>query len=247
MVTKELPGQQLPGQQMGARPDRIYAVGDVHGHATRLRAMHDAIRRDLRDNPAGSVTLVHLGDYIDRGPDSAACLALLAASDPIEGVPTVNLMGNHERMMLDALEWPGQGRLWLENGGDAALRSWGIDPQTQPEQWRARIPANHLHFLETLVLTHVAGDFLFVHAGVQPGIRLEKQSPLDLLWIRAGFLDWDGIMLPEAPHRVIVHGHTPASQPEVRRNRIGIDTNAARGGKLTCAALSGDSVYFLQV
>lgn len=242
MVRKE-----LPGQQTHATTDRIYAIGDVHGHASRLRELHDAVRRDLRDKPAGNVTLVHLGDYIDRGPDSAGCITLLAGSAPIEDVPTINLMGNHERMLLDALQWPGQGRLWLENGGDAALRSWGIDPKTPPEQWRARIPAGHLHFLETLALTHVAGNFVFVHAGVQPGIRLGEQNPIDLLWIRGGFLDWDGIMLPEAPGRVIVHGHTPASAPDVRRNRIGIDTNAARGGKLTCAALSGDSVYFLQV
>ncbi len=89
--------------------------------------------------------------------------------------------------------------------------------------------------------------FLFVHAGVRPGVALENQDPHDLLWIREGFLDWDGVMLPEAPDRLIVHGHTPAKEPELRRNRIGIDTNAARGGKLTCAALGRHSVYFLQV
>ena len=159
----------------------------------------------------------------------------------------VNLMGNHERMLLDALERPSRARLWRENGGDAALQSWGIDPNSPPEQWRTGIPADHLHFLETLALTHVAGDFLFVHAGVQPGVPLEEQSPLDLLWIRGGFLDWDGIMLPEAPDRVIVHGpHAGARaggppQPDRHRHQ------RRRGGKLTCAALSGDSIYFLQV
>jgi serine/threonine protein phosphatase 1 len=104
-----------------------------------------------------------------------------------------------------------------------------------------------LRFLEQLALTHEAGRFLFVHAGVRPGIRLAMQASTDLLWIRDCFLDWDGTMLPDAPDRIIVHGHTPVAAPEVRRNRIGVDTNAARGGMLTCAALSTDSVYFLQV
>ncbi len=156
-------------------------------------------------------------------------------------------MGNHERMLLDALERPSRAPLWLQNGGVATLQSWGVPLDTPPERWGEHIPADHLQFIRGLPLCHTIGAYAFVHAGVRPGTRLAEQDPHDLLWIREGFLDWNGIMLPEAPDRVIVHGHTPASAPEVRPNRIGIDTNAARGGKLTCAALGRDSVYFLQV
>jgi serine/threonine protein phosphatase 1 len=241
MITKALAGEPDP-----AVPRRIYAIGDVHGHCRRLAQMHEAIRQDLERRRA-SALVIHLGDYIDRGPDSAGCVALLLEGSPVPGVPTVNLMGNHERMLLDALEDPGQVPLWLHNGGVTALQSWGIPLDTPPEHWRERIPASHLQFLHSLALSHTEDGYAFVHAGVRPGTPLDQQSEHDLLWIREGFLDWNGTMLPDAPERLIVHGHTPASEPEVRRNRIGVDTNAARGGKLTCAALGRDSVYFLQV
>lgn len=236
MVTKEL-----------AAPDRIYAVGDVHGQAEKLHHLHAAIADDLAAHAAERPLLIHLGDYIDRGPDSSACLAMLAAGRAIADVPTVNLMGNHERMLLDTLAQPARAGLWLQNGGAATLESWGIAADESPDRWQALIPAEQLQFLNGLALTHLAGRFVFVHAGVRPGIRLAMQTPHDLLWIRESFLDWDGTMLPDAPDRIIVHGHTPVAEPEVRPNRIGIDTNAARGGRLTCAVLSADSVYFLQV
>ena len=229
-----------------AAPGRIYAVGDVHGQAAKLRDLHRAIRADLSGDPVQAPLLIHLGDYIDRGPDSAGCIDVLAAT-PLEGVATVNLMGNHERMLLDALERPQRGELWLQNGGDVTLASWGIPVDRPPAEWRRAIPPAHLQFLEHLTLSHSAGRFLFVHAGVRPGIRLAMQAPEDMLWIRDCFLDWNGTMLPDEPDRIIVHGHTPVAVPDVRRNRIGIDTNAGRGGMLTCAALSADSVYFLQV
>ncbi len=232
MVTKELAG-------------RIYAIGDVHGHATRLRALHERIRQDLRAQPAASL-LIHLGDLIDRGPDSAACLECLL-SDPNADTPTINMMANPERMLLDALERPQRAPLWLQNGGAATLASWDIDPRSPPETWRERIPAAQLRLLQRLALCHLAPPFLFVHAGVRPGIRLSMQSPHDLLWIREDFLHWSGTMLPELPDTIVVHGHTPTPEPQLRRNRIGIDTNAGSGGKLTCAALEQDSVYFLQV
>ncbi len=240
MVTKEL----APG---GQTPDRIYAIGDVHGHSDRLRALHAAIRDDLADRPTAAALLVHLGDYIDRGPDSAGCLQLLANGSPLPGVPCVNLMGNHEQMMLRALDRAADVELWLDNGGRATLRSWGIDPASPPSTWSAAIPKRQLDFVRALHPKLQAGAYLFVHAGVRPGIRLPMQSLQDLLWIRDGFLDWSGTMLPDAPGLRIVHGHTPTEKPDLRPNRLGIDTNAARGGKLTCAALSSDSVYFLQV
>ena len=228
-------------------PDRIYAIGDVHGHASRLRSLHAMIRDDFAERPVERALIVHLGDYIDRGPDSAGCLEQLLHGSPINGVPCCNLLGNHEKMLLDALERPSEAGLWLRNGGSATLRSWGIAPESDPRSWHELIPATHLDFLRTLMPMLRAGTYLFVHAGVRPGIRLPMQSLEDVLWIREGFLDWDGKMLPDAPGLRVVHGHTPSAEPDLRPNRLGIDTNAARGGKLTCAALSSHSVYYLQV
>jgi serine/threonine protein phosphatase 1 len=238
MVTRRLP------------PDRrIYAVGDVHGHADKLMAMHRAIRADLERNPAADPLLIHLGDYIDRGPDSAGCLSLLAPTPPIRGVRTVNLMGNHEWMFLNALDRRAAHarELWFENGGDVTLESWGIPVNAPQERWLERIPAAHLTFLRGLAVNHVEGPFVFLHAGVRPGTALAEQTQLDMLWIRETFLDWDGPMLPEAPDSVVVHGHTPTYIPVVRPTRIGIDTNAGRGGPLTCAVLGPEPARFIQV
>lgn len=242
MVTKTLAAHPRAGQP----PDRIYAIGDVHGQLGRLKAVHGLIRTDLMERPVARAHIVHLGDYIDRGPESAGCLQQLVRGSPIVHVPCTNLLGNHEQMLLNALSDPRQAGVWLGNGGTETMLSWGIDPGTDPARWADLIPALHLRFLRTLVPKFQVGRYLFVHAGVRPGIRLSMQSLADLLWIREGFLDWDGTMLPDAPSLRIVHGHTPSPEPVLRPNRLGIDTNAARGGKLTCAALSSDSVYYLQ-
>jgi serine/threonine protein phosphatase 1 len=242
MVTKEL----LPGPGASKPPDRIYAVGDIHGQYARLQTVHALIRQDLIERPVARAHIVHLGDYIDRGPESAGCLQLLCRGSPVAGVPCTNIMGNHEQMLMNAVEDPHEADMWLANGGEATLLSWGIDPSTDPARWPDLIPAPHLQFLAGLQPKLQLGRYLFVHAGVRPGIRLPMQSLFDLLWIREGFLEWEGTMLPDAPSLRIVHGHTPSLEPELRPNRLGIDTNAARGGKLTCAALSLDSVYYLQ-
>jgi serine/threonine protein phosphatase 1 len=238
MVRKRLPADT-----------RIYAVGDVHGHSGKLAAMHAAIRADLRRDPVARPLLIHLGDYIDRGPDSAGCLAQLSAGSPIAGAETVNLMGNHEWMFLQALEGqtPGAAALWFENGGVSTLASWGIPAETPPAQWSERIPPPHLAFLRGLLLSHLKGGFIFVHAGVRPRVAWAAQDPFDLLWIRWPFLDWDGPMLPDQPDSIVVHGHTPAEAPEVRPNRVGIDTNAGRGGPLTCCVLGAEQGRFIQV
>ena len=243
MVTTELPN---PARLPPGR--RIYAIGDVHGHYDRLRDMHKAIRQDLRSHPADQPSLVHLGDYLDRGPDSAGCLSLLASGPPVPGVPTTNLMGNHERMMLTALTQKSREAvdLWLGNGGDASLESWGIPAGAPPREWPRMIPTAHLTLLHGLALAHVQAPFAFVHAGVRPGTPLAEQRQEDLLWIREDFLGWSGVMLPEDPGLVIVHGHTPAPEPVVRPNRIGLDTGTGKGGPLTCAVLDPGSLRFIQ-
>ncbi|MBV8093369.1 MAG: serine/threonine protein phosphatase [Acetobacteraceae bacterium] len=227
-----------------ANGHRIYAIGDVHGCATVLTAMHDLIAKDCAQRPTESVTIIHLGDYIDRGPDSAGVLDFLIAGPHVPGVRWVNLRGNHEQMALSALyrEWYGAGLLWLANGGRATLDSWRVPPGAQRRNWIRHVPALHLRFLEGLELFHQVGSYLFVHAGLRPGTPLEQQSAHDLLWIRDSFLFWKGDF-----GAIVVHGHTPSAEPVVRPNRIGIDTGLVFGGRLTCVVLESDQLAFLSV
>jgi serine/threonine protein phosphatase 1 len=222
---------------------RIYAIGDVHGCNDQLASLHALIARDLADRPVAKPLLLHIGDYVDKGPDSAGVLGrLTATASPLPGVPVVNLMGNHERTMLDALSGDRPAITdWLYTGGREALASWGADPD-DPTGWTARIPASHLAFVQGLRLHHRAGGYLFVHAGIRPGIPFERQSPDDLLRIRSDFLS------SERDHGVVVvHGHTPVRHgAEVYENRIAIDTGAVFGRKLTCLVLEERRLGFLE-
>jgi serine/threonine protein phosphatase 1 len=185
---------------------------------------------------------VHLGDYVDRGADSAGVVARLAGGAAVPDLRTVNLMGNHEHMMLAAIA-SGETEaveLWLANGGAETLLSWGVPRSAQPKDWAGYLPAQHLLFLRDLAGRHVAGGYLFVHAGVRPGVPLERQSRHDLMWIREPFLSSKG-----AFGAVVVHGHTPRPDPVVRTNRIGIDTGAVMGGLLTCVVLEADRLGFI--
>ena len=220
---------------------RIYAIGDIHGCADRLFALHDAIADDLAQRPVAAPLLLHIGDYIDRGPDSALVVARLAADPPLPGVPMVNLLGNHEQTMIDALSGDrAAGTDWLYQGGRPALESWGVDPDSPRETWPSGVPAAHLAFARGLTLSHQEGGYLFVHAGIRPGVPLDAQTREDLLRIRQPFLFTDADL-----GAVIVHGHTPVKAPVIRRNRIGIDTGAVFDGPLTCAVLEERRIGFL--
>ena len=220
---------------------RIYAIGDIHGCLDRLRTLHAVIGDDMTRRPIGGALLIHLGDYIDEGPDSASVIALLAAGTPIVGLRTVNLMGDHERTALDALDGDAPSATdWLHAGGVATLRSWGIDPETPRDEWRGKIPPEHLTFLRGLALSHRADDYVFVHAGIRPGVPLQRQAAEDLLRIRQPFLYSE-----EEFAAVVVHGHTPGPAPVLRRNRICIDTGAGFSGRLTCAVFEADKVAFI--
>ena len=220
---------------------RVYAIGDVHGCDSRLGELHEAIASDLADRPCAAPLLLHLGDYVDRGPDSRGVVARLAAGDPLPGVPTVNLLGNHEQTMIDALSGLGASMTdWMIQGGREALQSWGGDPDAPRPTWPGHVPDAHMAFLKNLALTHREGTYLFVHAGIRPGIAVAEQSRQDLISIRQAFL------YSEADFGVaVVHGHTPKQDPVIRHNRIGIDTGAVYGGRLTCAILEADRVAFL--
>ena len=238
-LRRPAPGWLAPGV-------RVYAVGDVHGCAARLSALHRLIASDLAADSPDKAHLVHIGDYIDRGPDSAHVVTALASGPVLPNVAVVNLRGNHEQMLLDALSGkPGMIDQWIGNGAEATLRSWGTSARRPVREWRDAIGTKCLAFLRRLPLFHAIDGYLFVHAGVQPGLALARQTDEDLLWIRDAFLDWDGPLLPEWPEVAIVHGHTPEPQPTITPRRIGIDTGAVRGGALTCAVLEERTVRFL--
>lgn len=228
---------------------RVYAVGDIHGRLDLLEDILGQVERDAAAAPEPRKVVVFLGDYVDRGPDSAGVIDRLLAGPP-EGFEWVMLKGNHEEFMQRFLETPSSGLPWIMNGGDASLHSYGamesralFDPfelDALHEKLIRRLPDSHRRFLDGLALTHVEGDYLFVHAGIRPGVPLERQDPRDLVWIRDEFLASGldhGLM--------VVHGHTPMLRPQVCRNRIGIDTGAFQTGVLTALALHGTERRFL--
>lgn len=221
---------------------RVYAVGDIHGCLERLISLHEQIAADLAARPVEQAWLIHLGDYVDRGPESAQVVEWLLAGPPVPDATCVNLMGNHEEMMLQAVAATEQGPAshWLTNGGADALMSWGVPRNAPYATWATYIPKPHLLFLRDLRLQYAIGPYLFVHAGIRPGVPLDKQARSDLLWIREPFLS------SRKEHgAVVVHGHTPRQEPTVRPNRIGIDTGAVIGGVLTCLVLEDDKLGFI--
>ncbi len=229
---------------------RVYAVGDIHGRIDLLRRLNARIRTDAEAARADSRAVVYLGDYVDRGGHSRDVLDCLI-EEPLPGFETVCILGNHEAFLLEFLDDPGRGDLWVFNGGDATLRAYGIDVNGTEflaggwERLRDRflegLPEHHLDFLRGLPLMHVEGDYVFVHAGLRPGVPLESQAREDLLWIRESFLDHEGEL-----GKVVVHGHTPFKEVQVRPNRIGIDTGAWMSDTLTCVVLHGGERAFIQ-
>lgn len=200
--------------------------------------------------PVDRNTVVYLGDYVDRGSGSFEVIEILLR-DPLKGFHRVHLRGNHEELMLRFLRSGNDDGIWIYNGGDATLASYGLAvPWAMTDsnvlfdlarRFRAAVPANHLAFLEGLQLSYVCGDYLMVHAGVRPGLAIEQQRPADMIWIRDTFLLSDKDF-----GKRVVHGHTISGEPEVRANRIGIDTGAFCTGRLTCLVLEGEEVAFLR-
>lgn len=204
-----------------------YAIGDIHGR-------HDLLQILLRKIEAHAGRrrhrLVFLGDYIDRGPDSAPVVETvrnLQARSPDE---VVCLMGNHEAMLLSAIDKPSLTYWWIGNGGDATLASYGVD---EPHE----IPADVLTWMATLPTFHEDDRRYFVHAGLRPGRSLQDQTDEDKIWIREPFIDLD---YDFGKH--VVHGHTPllSAHPDVRLFRTNLDTGAVFGGALTAGIFTDD-------
>jgi serine/threonine protein phosphatase 1 len=221
---------------------RVYAIGDVHGCAAAHAAILEMIAEDFAARPSAEPWVVHLGDLIDRGPDNAGVLARVAAGSPLPG-RLVNLRGNHEALFLEAMAAGGEAaRHWRRQGGDACLADWGIAKRSLPEEWAAKIPPAQLAVLREEEVSLRLGGYFFVHAGLRPGLPLALQREEDLVWIREPFLS--STAMHEA---VVVHGHTPKDEVVLRPNRIGIDTGAVYGGKLTALVLEDDRLALMQV
>ena len=232
---------------------RVYAIGDVHGRLDLLSAMHERIAAELQRAEAeggpADWRIVHLGDYVDRGPDSKGVIDFLIAArrrDP----RNIMLAGNHDIGFLDFLAEPLVDGLFAHNGGERTALSYGIDldfssmAALRPDHAALvqAVPAAHVAFLGTLEFSVTLGDFFFCHAGIRPGIPLDRQSPQDLVWIREVFLYHAGLY-----PKVVVHGHTPQPEAEVLANRVNVDTFACRSGRLTALAIDGADKRILAV
>jgi serine/threonine protein phosphatase 1 len=230
---------------------RVYAIGDIHGRADLLDQLHDKIETDLSTAPEKTV-IVYLGDYVDRGADSHGVVERLTrprfTGPQFSGIETVALLGNHEDMLLQFMDAPYGASLWLSNGGDATLSSYKVKVPASFDELlftqRALLgamPRHHKQFLSSLPEQVQYGDFLFVHAGIKPGLPLDRQSREQMIWIRDVFLN------SETDHGlIVVHGHTIVHEVEWRPNRIGVDTGAYTTGRLTALVLEGSGRRLLQ-
>ena len=228
---------------------RVYAVGDIHGRFDLLERLHQMVAVDAADHAEKRKVLIYLGDYIDRGEDSCAVVDLLLQPAPT-GFERVCLKGNHEESLLQFLEDEQTGPAWLAYGGAATLFSYRVEPPQAPfdpsallraqTALKQELPHAHAEFFRNLPLYHLEGDYIFVHAGLRPNVPIASQAAEDLLWIRDEFL------LSEARfEKTVVHGHSITDRPDIRPNRIGIDTGAFASGHLTCAILDGAGRRFL--
>jgi serine/threonine protein phosphatase 1 len=240
--------KQKNGPPSTPRGYRAYAIGDIHGRLDLLNRLLVAVEEDVSRRPPRKSILIFLGDLIDRGPDSMGVVERLRTYRHDRLKPHF-LVGNHEEVLLRILAGE-RGILasWLKFGGAQCLESYGVDPATVAKATersglamvKQAIPASHASFIGEFADTVRLGDYLFVHAGVRPGVDLSLQSQSDLRWIRSPFLEND------ADHGfVVVHGHSIAHQVEYRANRIGIDTGAYRSGILTALALDGEDRWTL--
>jgi serine/threonine protein phosphatase 1 len=226
---------------------RAYALGDIHGRADLFAALIAAVEADDAARGGAATTVILLGDLVDRGPDSAGVIRLARDWQARRAVRI--LMGNHEEMFLEAMENDEVLRHFLRYGGRETLLSYPIDPDayTRAELAETRalalaaVPEEDLAFIRTFEDSITLGDYLFVHAGIRPGVPLEDQRQSDLRWIRETFLTHGESFGP-----VVVHGHTIFAEPEVRHNRIGIDTGAYTSGRLTALGLEGSARWTIE-
>lgn len=247
----------LAGQRLGAgqvlsvpaEPAAIYAIGDVHGCHDLLLELEQRIMDDAR-TIAGEKWIVMLGDYVDRGPRSDAVLDHLTRPLPAETIARLCIAGNHDRAMLEFIDAPVRNSSWLDFGGLETLGAYGVSEALLRQHRGAaelrqvllsHIPDEHLGFLRELPLAIETPNHIFVHAGLRPGLPLERQSETDLIWSRHGF----DVTYAEFG-KLVVHGHTPVPSPVELGTRLALDTGACFGGQLTAARLvKGERTAYL--
>jgi len=218
----------------------IYAIGDVHGRDDLLRDLHEHIRDYHRQMHSGrDAELIHIGDYIDGGAYSREVIDRLMSG--LNGFQMTCLLGNHEAMLLECLATDNRQAwyTWLSNGGEETLASFGMSLRFggyDPDELLTSVGEDRVAWLKSLPLSKAIEPYLFVHAGIAPGVPIDQQQPKDMLWIRSRFLDSD-----EDHGCVVVHGHTPGDEPVVKANRICIDTGSTSNGLLTAAVLDGNA------
>ena len=209
---------------------KFFAIGDIHGCISHLEDLVAKIKiNPVRDR------IVFIGDYVDRGPDPKGVVEfILELKDRFQ---VVCLAGNHERMMLDYHDYGHNKTLWFMNGGTATVASYGL--KSTPEGKKINLPDEHLRFFRSLLPYYETDKYIFVHAGLKPGVPLPDQELIDLVWIREDFIDSEYDF-----GKRVIFGHTPLhSGPYVDPYKIGIDTGAVYGGKLTCLELPAIKFY----
>ena len=239
-----------PSGPLSAMPpgERVYAVGDIHGRLDLFNAAMAAIEADDAACRPARTTVILLGDLVDRGPDSAGVIATVRAWGAQRRVRV--LLGNHEEMMLRALDSDELMRHFLRYGGRETILSYLSEPDTYHRAdlagaralMQSAVPAEDLDFIRSFEDSIAIGDYLFVHAGVHPDSAMDEQRTGDLRWIREPFLSHPGSFGP-----VVVHGHTITDKPHVGHNRIGLDTGAYRSGCLTTLGLQGTARWLIEV
>jgi serine/threonine protein phosphatase 1 len=247
-MPSSLPGIKVLKVQ-GRRPSlpagpRIYAVGDIHGRLDLLDELLSRVNADIAHRPTARPVFVFLGDYIDRGPYSRETIDRLIELGATK--ECVFLKGNHEQIAIKCLSDPSLFDRWMRLGGVETLVSYGVAPRNMARgqqivelqsAFHGAVPQAHFRFFRDQQTSFACGDFFFVHAGVKPRIELSRQAENDLLWIRDEFLSSN-----EDFGKIVVHGHTPTREIEVRPNRINIDTGAFATGKLTCLVIEEESL-----
>ena len=226
---------------------RLYIIGDIHGRSDLLDRIVDDIHRDFNEYGDRECLTITLGDYVDRGPDSRGVLDRLSRN-PFPG-RYIALRGNHEALLTDFLRQPSVADTWRHLGGLETLHSYGIAVnelmrgngyEEAARGLNAALPKGHLTFLSSLKNSITIGEYFLCHAGIRPGVPLDRQNINDLLWIRNEFLNSDF-----AYEKMVIHGHSPNEWPEVKPNRVNIDTGAFATGRLTCLVIDGGRGRFL--
>lgn len=227
---------------------RVYAVGDIHGRADLLDSLLARIEEDAAGRGAAETMVVFLGDLVDRGPDSRGVVERLIAFSR-GPVPSRFLMGNHEEVFLRALTGDIKAlKFLLRIGGRATVLSYGVNDAEYREldfeglaaHLRDKVPEEHVRFLSSFEEMIEVGDYLFVHAGIRPGIDVDAQRASDLRWIRDDFLQHRNSF-----GKLVIHGHSITEDVDIQSNRIGIDTGAYESGRLTAIGLEGAERWFL--